>query len=161
MSAYARELQNFDPKSVNRLDWGIIACGLVALIFSFFSYYTVSVSLGSGFGSVSAHESAWHGFFGWFGALLAFVAAALLAANLIAKITFSFPVRTAVLGGFAIALLCAILALFLVPVDTGGFDGIDKGHGFGYWISSLAILVGAVLAFLRFTATGGRLPTKR
>ena len=38
---------------------------------------------------------------------------------------------------------------------------IDKGHGIGYWVSLLAVLVGTGLAVKRFTDTGGKLPSSR
>jgi hypothetical protein len=157
-----KNLQGFDPKTVNPLDWGIIGAGFFTLIFSFFGYYKYSVSFdGLGLGSRSQTFSAWHGFFGWFAALVALAAAAILAADVIAKIKLPFPVRLTVLGGFALALLCTILAIFVVPGNTGGVDGlgvhIDKGHGFSYWISLILLIAGTGLAFVRFTATGGKL----
>jgi hypothetical protein len=160
-------LQNFDPKSVNPLDWGIIAAGVVAFIFSLFAFYTYSVSIsiaGLAKTSSSASWSAWHGFFGWFGVLLALIGALLLAAQLIAKVTLAFPVRTVVLGLFGVATLCLLLALFVIPGNTGGSDlfgvHVNKGHGFGYWICLLAVLVGTGLAVKRFTDTGGKLPSR-
>jgi hypothetical protein len=160
-------LQNFDPKSVNPLDWGIIAAGVVAFIFSLFAFYTYSVSIsiaGLAKTSSSASWSAWHGFFGWFGVLLALIGALLLAAQLIAKVTLAFPVRTVVLGLFGVATLCLLLALFVVPGNTGGSDlfgvHVNKGHGFGYWICLLAVLVGTGLSVKRFTDTGGKLPSR-
>jgi hypothetical protein len=160
-------LQNFDPKSVNPLDWGIIAAGVVAFIFSLFAFYTYSVSvsiagLSSTSGSVS--WSAWHGFFGWFGVVLALIGALLLAVQLIAKMTFAFPVRTVVLALFGVATLCLLLALFVVPGNTGGSGlfgvHVNKGHGFGYWICLLAVLVGTGLSVKRFLDTGGKLPNR-
>jgi len=160
-------LQNFDPKSVNPLDWGIIAAGVVAFIFSLFSFYTYSVSIsiaGLAKTSSSASWSAWHGFFGWFGVLLALIGALLLAAQLIAKVTLAFPVRTVVLGLFGVATLCLLLALFVVPGNTGGSDlfgvHVNKGHGIGYWISLLAVLAGTGLSVKRFLDTGGKLPSR-
>jgi hypothetical protein len=160
-----KTLQDFDPKSVNPLDWGIIGAGVLAFLFSFFSFYTVKVSaLGFGIGA-SGHENAWHGFFGWFGVLLVLIASAVLAAELIARISFPFPSRLVVLGGFAIGLLCELLALLVVPVDTGNFSAlgvkVDKGHGFGFWAVLLLVLIGTGLAFRRFTETGGKLPQRR
>lgn len=163
----SQSLQNFDPKTVNPLDWGIIGAGVLTFIFSLFSYYKYSVKVDLGgvkAASSSGTVSAWHGFFGWFAALVALAAAAVLAAHLIAKITLPFPVRLAVLGGFALALLCTLLALFVVPGNTGaaGAFGIkvDKGHGFSYWLSLLLLLGGTGLSFVRFTQTGGKLPSR-
>ena len=38
---------------------------------------------------------------------------------------------------------------------------VDKGHGFGYWISLLAVLAGTGLSVKRFTDSGGKLPVRR
>src|SRR6185437_4878025 len=107
---------------------------------------------------------AWHGFFGWFAVLLALVAAILLAAQLIANVTLPFPVRTVVLVLFAVALLCLLLALFVIPGNTGGSSlfgvHVNKGHGFGYWITLIAVIVGRALAAKRFMDTGGKLPRR-
>jgi len=160
----AKTLQNFDPKTVDPLDWGIIAAGVLAFLFSFFSFYTVKVSV-SGFGvnlgTGHGHENAWHGFFGWFGVLVALAAALVLALELVAKFSFPFPTRLVVLGGFGLALLCELIALVWVPIDTGGFGGVikaDKGHGFGYWLVLLCVLAGTGLAAKRFLDHGGKLP---
>jgi hypothetical protein len=157
-------LQNFDPRAVNPLDWGIIAAGVVALIFSTFKFYKYTLTLG-GVHEASGTVSAWHGFFGWFGVLVALLAALLLAAELIARVTFPFATRLVVLGGFVIALICELLALVVIPGDTGGANGvfgikIDKGHSFGYWITLIAVIVGTGLAYKRFADTGGKLPRR-
>jgi hypothetical protein len=157
-------LQNFDPRSVNSLDWGIIAAGVVAFIFSLFKFYKYTLTVG-GVHEASDTVSSWHGFFGWFGALVALLAALLLAADLIARIKFPFATRLVVLGAFVIALICELLALLIVPGDTGGLNGafgvrIDKGHSFGYWITLIAVIVGTGLAYKRFTDTGGKLPRR-
>jgi hypothetical protein len=158
-------LRNFNPREASPLDLGIIAAGIVAFIFSLFKFYKYTVSI-AGVGRASETVSAWHGFFGWFGALVALLSALLLAAELIAKIRFPFPTRLVVLGGFALALICELLALLIVPGDTGGLNGafgvrIDKGHSFGYWITLIAVVVGTALAYKRFDETGGKLPGRR
>ncbi len=137
-------------QGTNPYDLGIIAAGILAFIFSLFSYYKVTYSAG-GFGA-SGSESAWHGFFGWFAALLALAASAALAARLFARVTLPFPLRLAVLVAYAVAAVCVILALFIIPGKVSA-PGIDWGHGIGYWISLIVILAGTVLAFLRKDAT--------
>jgi hypothetical protein len=157
-------LQNFDPKTVNPLDWGIIAAGIVAFIFSTFSFFTYKVGI-AGFSSKGS-VSAWHGALAPIAILLAIFAAVLLAAEVIAKVRLAFPVRLVVLGAFALASLLLLLALFVVPGDTGGLGSgalgikIDKGHGIGYWVSLLAVLAGTGLAAKRFMDTGGKLPNR-
>jgi hypothetical protein len=149
---------NFDPKSVNQLDWGILATGFLAFIFSFVSYYSVSFSI-RGFGGGSASENAWHGFFGWFAMLLALIGSAVVAMELfMPHVKLPFPNRLVGLAAYALATLCVVLALFVIPIDDEGIAGVDTGHGFGYWISLIVIIAGLVLSFLRFQQTGGQLP---
>lgn len=136
-------------RSANPLDLGIVGAGVLAFLFSLFSYYTASVGLGSTSGS------AWHGFFGWFAALVALAVAALLALHLMGIRPLDAALtRTVALGGFALATLCVLLALFIVPnvINCGGIsicDAVNKGHGIGYWLSLIVILAGLALAFLR------------
>src|SRR4051812_26297170 len=81
----------FNASNVNPLDWGIIGAGALAFIFSLFRYYTVTVSFGGQ--SASASASAWHGFFGWFAALLAVAGAAVVAMDLFAP-QVKLPIAT-------------------------------------------------------------------
>lgn len=150
----ARPGGGFDPKTVDPMDWGILGAGVLAFIFSFVSYYSYSVSGYSG----SASLNAWHGFFGWFAMLLALIGSAAVALELFApQVRLPFPNRLIGLAAYALAVICVILALFVVP-DPYGVGGLDKGHGVGYWISLIVIIAGAVLSFLRFQRTGGQLP---
>ncbi|WP_374454046.1 hypothetical protein [Nocardioides sp.] len=144
-------------KSADRLDLGIIGAGVLAILGSLLPYYTVSVDILG----VSNGDSvtAWHGFFGWFGALLALAGAAVLVAKLLG-VGLPFPARTTVLGLFAGAVLCTVLALFVFPGGScddaligGDFcDAIDQGHGFGYWLALLATIAGTALAAMRRSA---------
>ena len=176
----------FDPKTVNPLDWGILAAGVLSLIFSFFSYYSYkgkgqirqvcdqidqlpsSVRGQAQDACDGVTTSAWHGFFGWFGVLLALVGAGLVALALFAPhIKLPFAARMGALGAFALAVISTLLALLVVP-DYGetGTEGtgvsyddvVDEGHGFSYWIVLVLLVVGLVLCFLRFQQTGGQLP---
>ncbi|MDT0187907.1 hypothetical protein Q9S36_47745 [Microbacterium sp. ARD31] len=144
-------------KSADRLDLGIIGAGVLAFLGSFMPYYTVSVDiLGS---SNSASANAWHGFFGWFGAVLALAGAAVLVARLLG-VALPVPARTTVLGLFAAAVVSTLIALVVTPggscEDTligGEFcDAIDQGHGFGYWLALLASVAGLALAAVRRSA---------
>ena len=134
-------------QSANRLDLGIVGAGVLAFFFSMIpSYYTVSLKA---FGvSSSGGVSAWHGFFGWFGALLALAAAVVLVLHLMGQ-ALPVPVRTTVLGLMAASLVCAILALFIFPGGSVSGLGIDTGHGVGYWLTLLATIAGTVLAGMR------------
>lgn len=144
-------------KRADRLDLGTIGAGVLVFLGSLLPYYTVSVDLlGS---SNSASANAWHGFFGWFGALAALVGAGILVAKILG-VALPVPVRTAVLALFGLAALCTLLALFVTPggrcddsgIMAGVCDAIDQGHGFGYWLALLASLGGLALAVVRRTA---------
>lgn len=141
----------FDPKSINPLDWGIFATGVLAFIFSFTSYYSGSL------GPLSAHINAWHGFFGWFAALVALVGSAAVAMALFApQVKLNAPPRTIALVAYAVATVCVILAIFIIPIDAP--SEVNLGHGFGFWISLIVIIVGLLLSLMRFQQTGGQLP---
>ncbi|MDT4911314.1 MAG: hypothetical protein QOC66_442 [Pseudonocardiales bacterium] len=145
----------FDPKNVNPLDWGVLGIGLLTFIFSFVDWYTFSE------GGFSVSENAWHGFFGWFAMLLALIGSAVVAMDIfMPQVKLPFPNRLIGLAAYALATLCVILALFIVPgylgIDVPG--SVNKGHGFGYWISLILIIAGLVLSLMRLQQTGGKLP---
>ncbi len=150
----AAQSSAFNPAEVSPYDWGILAAGFLAFIFSLFSYYTAS------FAGISASESAWHGFFGWFAALLALLSAGLLAVHIFAPATkLPVPVRLTVLVGFAVAALCVILAGL---IDAESLPSqVSSGRGAGYYLSLIVILAGGVVSFLRLRETGGSLPWEK
>ncbi|MCU1656264.1 MAG: hypothetical protein JWO57_920 [Pseudonocardiales bacterium] len=162
---YRQPGAGFDPKTVNPLDWGILAAGLLAFIFSFVSYYSLKpkAALCSVGGCGSVTTSAWHGFFGWFAMLLALIGSAAVAISLFAPhVKLPAPARLIGLGAYALATLCVILAIFIVPRTYNGVSLpsslVDTGHGFGFWISLIVIVGGLVLSLMRFQQTGGQLP---
>ncbi len=163
---YPAPAQGFDPKTVNPLDWGIIGAGVLTFLLSFFSYYTYKVSFKGGginIASGTVTWNAWHGFFGWFGMVCAVIGSAAVAVELFApQVKLPVPARLAGLGAYAVATLCLLLALVIVPGNTGGADAfgvhVNKGHAFGYWLSLLIVLAGLVLSLMRFQAKGGKLP---
>jgi hypothetical protein len=125
-------------QDADSFDIGIVVIGVVTFLVSFFPYYTLD------FAGVSANWSAWHGFFGWFAAFVVLGAAGLLASHMMGiRILEPSLLRLSVLGGFAVALLCTILALFVDP------SGVDFGRGFAYWASLILVIAGTVLAYLR------------
>jgi hypothetical protein len=146
-------------QGANPYDLGIIGAGVLAFLLSFFPFYTVSVSGGLGLGGLSGSGSAWHGFFGWFGVLVALAASVLLALRLLGiHVLDAAMTRLAVLGGYGVSLLCIILAFFVTP--GGGCQGIkecedvvDFGRGFGFWAIAIIVIAGLVLSFLRKDAT--------
>ena len=168
------------------LDGAVLAAAVLALVLSFFGYYTYDVAdrfrsrCTGTTTSLARHlcaghsQSAWHGFFGWFGVLLAVVAALLVAAaRWVPNPGFSLPARWAALGLFGLATLGTLLALGSVPnyrfaLDQGVRGGlyaelIDEGHGSCYWAVLALIVLGTVLAGLQAvqatgTTTGRRVP---
>ena len=185
----------FDAKSVSPLDWGVLAAAVLAFIFSFFGYYTAKADraelakqTGTSLTQINQQcsnldqypgtvrtavdaacngttGSAWHGFFGWFGVLLALVGAALVAIALFAAhVKLPVPARLGAVGAFALAVVSTLLALFVTPNpadnSAGGLNAdaiVDVGHGFSYWVVLVLLVVGLVLAFLRFQQTGAQL----
>jgi hypothetical protein len=127
---------------------------LLAFIFSFVSYYTFSA------GPFSVSESAWHGFFGWFGMLAAIVGSAAVGLTLfMPHVKLPMANRLVAVIAYAVAALCVILALFIVPGYLGyDTSGVSKGHGVGYWISLIVILAGLVLSLMRAQQTNTALP---
>jgi hypothetical protein len=133
-------------KTTHQYDLGIIAAGVLAFLFSLIpSYYTAHA------GPFHDSFNAWHGFWGWFAAVLALAGAAVLAARLIAGVAMPFPVRWTVLGLFGVSLLCTIIAgLTWAGADTGGADvGDFTGHGVMYWLSLIVIVGGLALSAMR------------
>ena len=151
-------------QSAHKFDLGIIGAGLLAFFLSFFPYYTASVETsgspaGLDIGSLGGESdswSAWHGFFGWFAVLLALAAVVVLVLNLM-NIVLPVPVHLTVLGLFAGALLCTVLAFFVNPIpgEEGkeSFGGVtfeaSKGHGIGFWLVLIVIAAGLALSVMR------------
>jgi hypothetical protein len=176
-SAPASRPGQFDAQSVDVKDWVILGAGVLALVFSFPSYYVgkaTSKLSGKDCPALSASavrgsESAWHGFFGWFAALVAVLAAILLAAHLFGP-KMAIPIRLVVFGGLALALLSVILAFFIHPgtgqggTRSGQIGGCTLtfeahiGHGFGYWASLIVIAIGAAVAYLQLRDSGEAVP---
>jgi hypothetical protein len=163
--AYPTTTSGFDPKSVTPMDWVVVAMGPLAFIFSLFSFYTgkATASFEGISRSASAHESAWHGFFGWFGAVIALLASAAVAIELFApQIKLPVPTRLAALGGFALAFVCYLIAWFVTPGVTNVPDisgvKVSYGRGIGFYAGLIFVLAGLVVSFLRFQQKGGKLP---
>jgi hypothetical protein len=141
-------------QGAHKFDLGMIGAGVVAWLAGFLPFYTASASFAGH--SVSAHESAYHGFFGWFAVWVALAVAVLVALALLGvDLPLPVPMAQAALGGFGLALLCLVLALFITPggdaCNGAGAFGVDcsTGRGFGFWLALILVIAGGVLAFLR------------
>ncbi|MGI8679853.1 MAG: hypothetical protein ACR2LX_14470 [Jatrophihabitans sp.] len=167
--------------TVNPLDWAAMGLAVIAFIFSFISYYTANVDFSGTCSSAVKNavnknvnalsnntESAWHGVFGWLGVILALLAALVIAAAIFApQVRMPFPIRLVAVGAFALGVISTLLALVVDPEDTSGKKAVVPGtsctvqaaigHGVGYWVTLIAIILGTVAAFLAFQRAGGGL----
>jgi hypothetical protein len=141
-------------QGAHKYDLGIIAAGVIAWLAGFMSFYSASASFAGH--SVSAHASAYHGFFGWFGVWVALAGAVVVALALFNVVSsLPMPLHQVAAAAFGLALLCLILAFFIIPGGdacngASGFGvSCDTGHGFGYWLAVLAVLAGLALSVLR------------
>jgi hypothetical protein len=142
-------------QGAHKYDLGIIAAGVIAWLAGFMSFYTASASFAGH--SVSAHASAYHGFFGWFAVWVALAGAVVVALALFNLVrNLPMPLHQIAAGAFGLALLCLILAFFITPGGdacngASGFAGVScsTGHGFGYWLALIAVLAGLALSVMR------------
>jgi hypothetical protein len=128
-----------------------MGAGVLAIIFSFFSYYTAS--LRTPVFTITQSFWAWHGFFGWFAAVVALVAAAVLSVVVLGHVSVPFH-RQATVVGFAIATVSVLVALWVLPGSVPHGSDVSNGRGVGYWLSLIVIALGLVLAFLRMRDSG-------
>ncbi len=138
-------------RGANVFDLGIIGGGILVFLFSFLPYYTVHISMMGQ--SVGDSATAWHGFFGWFGALLALAGAAAVALPLVG-VKLPVPARMTSMWLFVAAFVCVLLAGFVWPgAGDAKAIGVDigdmTGHGIGYWLSLIVVVVAAALSVLR------------
>ena len=141
---------------ITPLDIGIIGAGAAAFVFSFFGYYTATVS------GNTRTTGAWHGFFGWFAAVVALLAAVVLLVALGVPGQHLPPPYRSILVLFMIATASALAALFTSGFDTSGVHALgvaaDTGHGYGYWTSLIVIIAATGMALVRVVQSGARLP---
>jgi hypothetical protein len=123
-----------------------MGAGVLAIIFSFFSYYTASAR--TVVFTITESFSAWHGFFGWFAAVVALLAAAVLSVVVLGHVSVPFH-RQATMVGFALATVSVLVALWVLPGNVPHGTGVSNGRGVGYWLSLIVIAIGLVLAIIR------------
>jgi hypothetical protein len=150
-SQYPSPGSGTDFTVVNPFDWCIMGAGVLAIIFSFFSYYTASAR--TVVFTITESFSAWHGFFGWFAAVVALLAAALLSVVVLGHVSVPFY-RQATMVGFALATVSVLVALWVLPGNVPHGTGVSNGRGVGYWLSLIVIAIGLVLAFIRMRYNG-------
>jgi hypothetical protein len=141
---------------ITSLDIGIVGAGVAAFVFSFFGYYTATVS------GHTRTTGAWHGFFGWFAAVLALLAAVVLVLAVAAPGGRYAPPYRGILVLFTLATVSVLAALFTSGFDTSRVHALgvaaDTDHGYGYWTSLVLIIAATAMTLVRVGQTGGRLP---
>jgi hypothetical protein len=153
----AKSLQNFDPKTVKPLDWGVLGAGVLALLFSFFSWYHYSISelgFNHDYGGIGG------GFTGFLVKVLILVGIAAVAIAVLApQVVLPVPVRLIGVGAFGLATLFTLFKLLIRPRPC--FLSIcAPGHyspSIGLYLTLIVLIVATALAFLRFVQTGGKL----
>lgn len=131
-------------------DWVALAMGPLALVFSLLTFYTGTASA-RGL-SVSQTWNAWHGVFGWLGALVAFAASVLVALELFApgQVALRWPPWRTVAGLFAAAVLCYLVAWFVTPIRSPGAGySVHFGRGIGFYGGLVFAVVGLAVALLQ------------
>ena len=161
---------SFDPKSIDRMDWGILGAGVLLFLFSFIDFYsgaTVTVN-GHSESFSGGSASAWHsvfggGFFAWFAMVFGVAGAAILALQIfMPHIKFAIASRALTFLLFAIGFVFEFIAIFVTPgysysgFGTSASASID--HGFGFWLSLILLAAGAGLSLMRAQQTNTTLP---
>ena len=169
--------------ALDPLDLATLGAVVLAFILSFFAYYNFSPTPAAqrdctpgnlqqapqwakDFCNGGLTADAWHGFFGWFGVLLAILGALALAAALFAP-SLRLPVsaRLLALGGIALGLIFTLVAIGVVPsyapqgmqvTDQSVYDqNVERGHDWAFWVVLILLLIALVLAVMRFQRVGG------
>jgi hypothetical protein len=93
---------------------------------------------------------------------------ALVGSGLVALVLFApqvklpFAARLGALFAYALATLCLILAIFVIPGNTSGASAvgvhIDKGHAWGFWLSLVLVIAGLVISLMRAQQTNTVMP---
>jgi len=118
----------------NAVDLVLAVAGVVALIASFLPYYAAT------HGYITEKASAWHGFFGWFAALvMVFAGVVALLPRFRPAMRGSETTRMGVLGLGVVAVLCVILSMVIDPV--GGGDTWTVVPAFGSYVALICALV--------------------
>lgn len=139
------------PMSWNPFDIGLIAIGVLTLIWSFLPYYSgATVKYQGQSMHVSGHATAWHGFFGWAGCLLALIGGLAVLLSVFG-VKLRFPNAIVSAACFGLGFVFILLSLFISPKsgDIPGDADVSFGHGAGQILALIFALVGTGLAVYR------------
>ncbi|MEO9110973.1 MAG: hypothetical protein ABI368_12210 [Jatrophihabitantaceae bacterium] len=143
--------------SAGPFDVGVLIAAGFAVVFSLARYYSYDATGARKVrcGAICPlYNSAWHGYFGWFGVLLIVIGAlAVATAAWAPTVRLPLPARTIALGCVGLGLVSTVAAFFLIPAgDYLGFPvpsdapGVVAGHGLCYWL--VLASAGAALAMV-------------
>lgn len=143
-----------DTKSFKRLDWVVLATGVISLIALFLPWWGVSV------GALSASVSGWNTSYGWLGGLLVVLGSAwyVLGRAGVERPDLPVPHVVASVGVSGLGLL--IILLRWVTLPSGGYLGrtFNYGSRAGIWIAAIAAAVQFGALVVAFRQSGEKLP---
>jgi hypothetical protein len=145
-SSYISLNHYFEEKGMemDRLSTGEKIAGgsaVLLFIFMFFDWFTVSISGGEGFFTVSAGGNAWE-VFSWIDLfmmltiIVALAVAVIRLSDAIVEPPFSINAAVAILGGLSV--LFILYRIIDPPLDTGDFSGVDVSRAIGVYLGLLA-----------------------
>lgn len=142
-------MPGFDLKQVNRNDQGIIACGVLAFIFSLLPYYGVTFG-----GRIVASANAWHSY-AFLGMLLILAAAALVAARVFSNATLpTLPLGMNLIVAGLAGLGTLLVIVRAIDAPHVSVAGASLGIRYGGYLLFIAGIAETVFAVLNFRASG-------
>lgn len=144
-------MAQFDAKQVSTLEWAGIGAGVLALLASFFPWWSASVS---GLINTSFSASAWSvGIGGWLPVLMLVAAAVLLLLPHFGVQVQRLPMIWLILAGASVLII--VLRWLTMPSDSGfgvlaSDGGFEAGTAFGLFVGLIAAIVSTVGAGLAF-----------
>lgn len=145
-----------ETRSFKRVDWAVLATGVISLIALFLPWWGVS------FGGFSASVSGWSTSYGWLGGLLVVVAAGwyILGRGGVSLPDLPLARITASLGVTVLGFVIILLRWLTLP--RGGYLGHTFNYGgrVGIWIAAIAGAVQIGVLVVVFRQSGEQLPWK-
>ena len=144
-------MAQFDAKQVSTLEWAGIGAGVLALLSSFFPWWSASVS---GLVNASASASAWEvGIGGWLPVLMLIAAAVLLLLPHFGTPVQRLPLIWLILAGASVLII--VIRWLTMPSDSEfgvlpADAGFSAGTSFGLFVGLIAAVVSTVGAGLAF-----------
>jgi hypothetical protein len=136
-------------RTVNNNDLGVMAGGVVVLVFSFFTWF----SLPLGYNGWNGWNS---GLFSFLGVLLGIAAAVLVALRVFANVQLP---RLQVGWSFIVMAAAAAAAVLILLKLLIGYHGLNRG--IGLYLSLIGALVEAAFGYFAFKLSGETLPGGR